>query len=57
MAVSMGDRIIREIISNHGCKILTFGGSTFASFGDRLTVEVSEIEANVLASWNAEENE
>ena len=48
------DSVIIKIIKNHGVQILHIGDDNYASFGDRLSVEVSETEASILEQYNEE---
>lgn len=53
---TMGDRLIRQIIANHGVEIVSLAGTFVANFGGVLAVEVSEVEADVLREIDEEEN-
>lgn len=42
--------ILERIVGNHGVEIIDFQGDKFANFGERLTVHVTQEEADFLTS-------
>lgn len=56
MPVHVNEAILRKIIRNHGVEQRSFGDLILASFGKRLTVEVSADEMKYLSAINDEEN-
>jgi hypothetical protein len=40
--------ILKTIVENHGVEFLELGDDLFASFGDRLTIEITPNEAEIL---------
>jgi hypothetical protein len=53
---AVDEAILRKIIRNHGVEIVTHGGDLYASLGGRLTVEITDAEADRLNDLDEEEN-